>query len=253
MISTMQTTKKALKMVASILFWIVVWHIAATITNKNLLIPIPTPFSTFNALVVGLKESTFYLSAVYSVVRIAIGFLLALFFGTVLGILSSKIELLDTLFSPLLKVIRAIPVVSFIILVFLWMKRDSVPTFIAFLTVLPIIWTNVKSGINATDKQLIEIAKVMGMKRGAILKNIVIPQAFPFISSAISTGLGFAWKSGVAAEVICRTQNSLGNLLSSEKSIANYDDVFAVTVIVVILSVIFEYSISSVLKRRMKK
>ena len=249
----MQKTKKILKSLAAVLFWLIAWQIAASAVNNNLLIAIPTPVSTLKALILGLGSSKFYLSALLSIVRIATGFLLSLVVGTALGILSSKSELLDTLFSPLLKVMRAIPVASFIILVFLWMKRDRVPTFIAFSTVLPIVWTNVKSGINATDKQLLEMARVMGMKKGAVLKNIILPQAFPFISSAISTGLGFAWKSGVAAEVICRTQNSLGDLLWAGKSSVNYDEVFAVTTVVVILSVVFEHSVASLIKRRARK
>lgn len=249
----MQKAKKTLKSLAAVLFWLAIWQIAAGFINKDLLIAIPTPVSTVKALISGLGNSSLYISALLSILRIAAGFLLALVFGALLGFISAKSELLDTLFSPLLKVIRAIPVASFIILVFLWMKRDSVPTFIAFSCVLPIVWTNVKNGINATDKQLLEMARVMGMKKGAILKNIILPQAFPFISSAISTGLGFAWKSGVAAEVICRTQNSLGDLLWVGKSSVNYDEVFAVTTIVVILSVVFEHSISALLKRRQKK
>lgn len=253
MISTMPEIKKIFKSTAALLFWIVLWQIAAAFANKDLLIALPTPISTLSALISGFKQPSFYISALLSIARISLGFLLALIIGTVCGVLSSRIQLFDALFSPLLKVIRAVPVASFIILVFLWMSRESVPTFISFLTVLPIIWTNVADGIKATDKQLLEMARVMGMKRNAVLRHIVLPGAMPFITSAVSTGLGFAWKSGVAAEVICRTKDSLGELLWVGKSSVNYDEVFAVTIVVVILSVAAEHGVSFLFKRRAKQ
>lgn len=246
----MPQIKKALKGLAALCVWILLWQIAASLANKDLLIAIPTPITTLKALLYGLSQRQFYLSCALSIARIAIGFFMAVVLGTLCGVLSSRIPLFDTLFSPLLKVIRAVPVASFIILVFLWMSRESVPTFIAFLTVLPIIWTNVADGIKATDKNLLEMARVMGMKNGDALRHIVLPGAMPFITSALSTGLGFAWKSGVAAEVICRTQVSLGELLWAGKSSVNYDEVFAVTAVVVVLSVTFEHGISALLKRR---
>lgn len=248
-ISTMPQIKKILKTLAALLFWLILWQIAAGAANKDLLIAIPTPISTAKAFIDCLNDISFYSSVAFSLLRVTAGFLLALTLGTIFGILSSKYSFVYTLFSPLLKVIRAVPVASFIIVVFLWMSREYVPTFIAFLTVLPIIWTNVYDGINATDKQLLEMAKVMGMKGTKVLKHIVLPSAMPFITSAVSTGLGFAFKSGVAAEVICRTANSLGEMLWQGKSSVDYDKVFAVTVAVVVLSVALEHAV----KRRAKQ
>ncbi len=245
----MPQIKKIFKTLAAFLFWLVLWQIAAGIANKDLLIAIPTPISTASAFIDCLNEALFYKSVALSLLRVLVGFLLALIVGTLFGVLSSRYSFIYTLFSPLLKVIRAVPVASFIIVVFLWMSREYVPTFIAFLTVLPIIWTNVYDGINATDRQLLEMARVMGMKGTDILRHIVLPGAMPFITSAVSTGLGFAFKSGVAAEVICRTASSLGELLWQGKSSIDYDKVFAVTVAVVILSVLLEHLV----KRRAKQ
>lgn len=249
----MPQIKKSLKTLAAILFWLILWQIAASAANKDLLIDIPTPVSTALSLFCSLNDSLFYVSVLLSLLRVLAGFLLAFVFGTVFGVLSSRYSLIYTLFSPLLKVIRAVPVASFIILVYLWMSREYVPTFIAFLTVLPIIWTNVYDGINATNKQLLEMANVMGMKRFDTLKHIILPGAKPFITSAVSTGLGFAFKSGIAAEVICRTVNSLGELLWRGKSSVDYNNVFAVTVAVVILSVALEHGVSFLFKRRAKQ
>ena len=78
------------------------------------------------------------------------------------------------------------------------------------------------------------------MSGAKILREIILPGIRPYFASAVSSGIGFAWKSGVAAEVICRTQQSLGNLLWAGKSSIDYDEVFAVTLLIVLLSVLIQ-------------
>ena len=67
--------------------------------------------------------------------------------------------------------------------------------------------------------------------------------------TAAVTGLGFAWKSGIAAEVICRTQGSLGDLLWSGKATVSYDEVFALTVVIVLCSALLQRAFSGPKRR----
>ena len=222
------------------IFWVIVWQIAATLVNRGLLIPIPTPLSTAAALgrIMTDKES---LTAVgLSVLRILTGFVCAFVAGTILALFSARFEWFRILTAPLVQLIRAIPVASFTILLFLWVSRGKLPSTIAFFTVLPVVWANVESGITAADKDLIEMARVFGMNGTGILREIILPGIRPYFVAAVSSGIGFAWKSGVAAEVICRTQQSLGNLLWAGKSSIDYDEVFAVTLLIVLLSVLIQ-------------
>ena len=90
------------------------------------------------------------------------------------------------------------------------------------------------------DNKLIEMANVMGMSKTDIVKNIKIPTVMPFFRESVITGLGFAWKSGVAAEVICNPTGSIGALLSNAKSNLEYERVFAVVLTIIVLSLILE-------------
>jgi NitT/TauT family transport system permease protein len=103
------------------------------------------------------------------------------------------------------------------------------------------------------DKSLVEMARVMGMKKGKVFRFITFPSIKPAYSAALVTGLGFAWKSGVAAEVISRTETSLGNLLWIGKNAIDYDEVFAVTAVIVVFSMIFEYLLKLTLKSGVAK
>jgi len=225
---------------AAVLFWLVVWQIAATVVNRGLLIPIPTPVSTAAALGQIMTDPVSLAAAGLSVIRILAGFLCALVLGTLLAALCVRFEALHVLTAPLLQLIRTIPVASFTILLYLWVSRGRIPSTISFFTVLPIIWANVESGLRSVDRELLEMARVFGMPGGRILKEILLPGIRPFMAAAVSGGIGFAWKSGVAAEVICRTQHSLGDLLWAGKSSVDYDKVFAVTLLIVLLSILVQ-------------
>ncbi len=230
-------------------FWLIVWQIGAMAANRSLLLPLPTPLDTVAALGRFCTQGTFYVTVGASLLRITIGFLAALVVGTAGAVLCVRLPLLHALFAPLLALLRAIPVASFTILVFLWVSRGSVPSVISFVTVLPIVWANVESGLHQCDRKLTEMARVFGMGDGEIWRHVTLPALRPFFTVAVGSGLGFAWKSGVAAEVICRTQDSLGNMLWSGKTAVNYDEVFALTLVIVVLSLALQDMAQRLLER----
>lgn len=251
-ISTMQV-KKLLKKIAIALFWVLLWQIGATVANMGLLIAVPTPVSTVKAFLRLCTQGEFWLSAVSSLYRVIVGFLWAVAVGTVLAFLSNKLSFISDIFSPVLRLMRAVPVAAFIILVFLWVPDKNIPALIAFLTVLPIIWENCYNALSSVDKALVEMARVMGMRKIGILRYIVFPSIKPAYIASLVTGLGFAFKSGVAAEVISRTELSLGNLLWIGKNAIDYDEVFAVTAVIVIFSILLEQLLAFVFRKEVAK
>ena len=236
--------------VGAVLFWLAVWQIAAVLVNRTLLIPIPTPLRTAAALGRLAAEGSFWLTVGASILRILIGFAAALAAGIVCALLAVRFSWFRILTAPLVQVIRAVPVASFTILIFLWVSRGKIPTVIVFFTVFPIIWANVESGLLASDASLREMATVFGMPRARQFREITLPLLRPHLLSAAASGLGFAWKSGVAAEVICRTGNSLGDLLWRGKTAIDYDEVFAVTLVIVILSVALQAAAQRLIGKR---
>lgn len=244
MISTMQAKlKKALFTAGSIVFWVLLWHIAATFANKNLLFKIPLPLDTLREFFVCVKLPEFWGNVGTSLWHIVSGFVLAVVLGFICGLLSGSSTFFATLTAPLTRLIRAVPVAAFIILAWLWIPSEVIPAFIAFLMVFPIVWSHVETGLLSVDKRLVEMARVMGMDKKGIIKNITIPAVMPQFRVSCITGLGFAWKSGVAAEVICNPTGSIGAMLSNAKSNLEYARVFAIVLTVVLLSLILENAI----------
>ena len=228
------------------LFWLALWWLISLIINKELLVP--SPAQTVAVLGVLLAQPSFWYAAALSMLRILLGFALAALLGTVGGILADRCPPFDWLFSPLLHLIRSVPVASFIILALVWIHTPWLPVFISFLMVLPLFWGNIRTGMAHTDSKELEMGKVLGLSRGKIWKRIRLPALKPYFRSACVTGLGFAWKSGVAAEVICRPDLSLGDLLQSAKLQLETPTVFALTIVIAILSLLLELALNALWK-----
>ncbi len=230
-------------------FWIALWQAAAMLVNRGLLIDIPTPIVTAKEFIRLLSDLRFWQAVYHSVIRISLGYLAATVFGAVGGYFSSKSEFLRVLAAPIIHTVRSVPVASVIILFFLWLTDVQIPVFISFLMVFPMVWSSVEGALCSLDRNLIEMAQIMGMSRKNILKEITVPSIMPQISLSLIGGLGFAWKSGVAAEVIARTENSIGNLLWGGKNAIDYPLVFALTLAIVLLSFLLENVLKLVLRR----
>lgn len=237
----MQTKfKKLIFSAGSIVFWILLWHIAANFANKDLMIKIPLPHETAKEFLNYIKETEFWQAVSNSLFHILSGFISAVILGLFCGLLSGNSEIFKTVSSPISRLIRSVPVAAIIFLAYLWIPSEIMPSFIAFLMVFPIVWLQIETSLLTIDNKLIEMATVMGMSKTNIIKNIKIPFVLPAFRSSCITGLGFAWKSGVAAEIICNPTGSIGSLLSNAKSNIEYARVFAIVLTIVILSLILE-------------
>ncbi len=233
-----KSINKFLKVFFVVFFWVIVWHIIAIAVNKEVLIS--TPFDTIKRLFALCQQKEFYIIIISSIFRILTGFITAVIVGVILGIITGKIRFVDTLLSPLLSVIKATPVASFIILALFWLNKESIPSFISFLMVLPIVHANVSEGFKNTPKELIEMTKVYNFTPLQKVTKLYIPNIMPYFLAAFKTSLGLAWKAGVAAEVIAFTKNSIGKELNSAKTYLETADVFAWTLTVIIISMVLE-------------
>ena len=142
--------------------------------------------------------------------------------------------------SPAVRVVRAAPVASFILLVLLWAGRERTPAIIAALMVLPVVWDSLSHGIQAMDPKLLELARCYRFSRWKTAALIYLPALRPYILTALTTATGLAWKSGVAAEVLCLPPRSLGNQIYYTKYYLDIPELFAWTAVTVALSLILE-------------
>jgi len=232
--------------ILAILFWIAVWQFASMIVDEEMLMA--SPFAVIGALIDLVGKSLFWKSIFYSFLKIICGFCLGIFFGTLFAILSYCNILFREIVSPLIKIMKATPVASFIILALLWVSSANLSILISFLMVIPVIYINVLQGLYSTDLKMLEMAKVFGISWSNKIRYIYTPAVIPYFVSACSVGLGFCWKSGIAAEVIGLPKNSIGEQLYEAKIYLMTKELFAWTIVIIIISVVFEKLVMWLLK-----
>lgn len=225
--------------VLSVMFWVGLWWLIAALFDKPLLLP--TPAAMLKALATLAATGTFYATLALSLLRILLGILLALVGGALLAVLTVKSSFCHHLFSPLLALFKATPVASVIFLILLWVGRDNVPLWIAFMMALPIVWGNVREGLLQTDRRLLEMAKVFCVPTGRVFRQIRLPSLRPYFLAAARSSIALAWKAGIAAEVLCVPERSIGRAIYEGKTYLLTDELFAWTFVVVVISALIEW------------
>ena len=242
--------KKTLKYSLITAIWLLIWQLIAIVVGQELLFP--TPIAVAIRLGELLATLSFYKTVGYSLIRILIGMILGTLIGILGGLLTAFSKIAHDFFAPLLAVVKSTPVASFIILMVLWISRDVTPLIISLMMVTPIVWTNVETGILNTDRDLLEMASVYKMRRLNRIKHIYLPSIAPYFFASLKASLGMAWKAGIAAEVLLQPIISIGKMISDSKILLETTDLFAWTVVVVILSIIIEKSMVFLLKKALK-
>ena len=243
----MKRVRTAIKKAGIALLYLAVWQLLSLAKGNEFLLP--SPVSTLKSLVSLMGTATFYWSVGMSLARVAGGFLLGTIFGTLLGLLTGFSKTAGELLSPLKGILKATPVASFIILVLLWLNKSVAPLVAMFVMVTPLIWASVDAGVRAADKNLLETARLFKLSRRKTLLHIYLPSLLPQYLAACTTALGFAWKAGVAAEIIAQPAQSIGRGLYESKIYIETPELFAWTLVVILLSMAFEKLVAALLGR----
>ena len=223
-----------LKKLGVALFWLVLWQVLALMVHNPILLV--GPWETLLALLKLLPTAEFWQAVGGSLLHILGGFLLGGCLGLGLAFLAYEKPFLRDLLSPVIGVMKAVPVVSFVVLVIIWAGNRGLSLYVTAVVVLPILYLNTLEGLLGTDRKLLELAEVYRMTWPARLRGIWLPQLRPQLLGALELAVGMAWKSGVAAEVIGQPLGSLGNTLYRAKIYLETDKVLAISAVTVILS-----------------
>ncbi|EDK34405.1 Predicted ABC transporter, permease component [Clostridium kluyveri DSM 555] len=229
---------KIIKKIGILIFWILIWHVCSVFINEELLLP--SPFQVLKSLVLLMGKFYFWKSVLSSVIRVIIGILLSVIIGIVFGLTAGLNKFVEELLEPVVITVKATPVISIIIIALVWFNSSNVVIFTAILICFPIVYTNVLQGIKSIDKSLIQMANVFKVKRKYVLKDIYLPSIKNYIVSGILMCMGIGWKVSVASEVLSIPRYSIGLNLLSAKTTLETAELFAWTIVVVILSFMFE-------------
>ena len=210
---------------------------------------LPSPADVYHAFVTttttGYISVTLQQDLVSSLVRVGMAFGGAVAAGTLIGVLMAENRVIFGLIDPFLQFLRPIPPLAFIGLFVIWFGIGELPKDLLILvSTLPVIIINTISGVRGAPRQRVEVAQCLGATKGEILRRVVLPSALPEIFTGMRVGVGVAWSTLVAAELIA-AQRGLGYVVWQATQELQTPIVFAGIIVIGIVGYLMELFVRS--------
>ncbi len=230
------------------LILLAIWQLLA---SRGILMEVilPSPVKVVKAFFAMIEDGTLFIDLKTSIRRVIIGYAQGAAVALTLGIGSGLNKVVDRLVSPLVNVIRQIPLYAWIPLIILWfgIGETSKHIIIARGVAIP-IYLNTAQGIHSVQAEYYELSKVLELKYGTLLRKIVLPSAVPSIFTGLRLAAGNSWMAVVAAEMLGGL-TGLGYGLLQAKEFLWSDKLIALMIVVAIVGIIFDYILQLIEKR----
>lgn len=231
----------------AVALWLLAWQAAAMLVGQDFLLA--SPLRVLARLCALARTAAFWRAALFSMARILGGFLAGLILGVLAAALSARFRRMRELIAPLWLVLRAIPVASFVVLALIWVPARNLSALIVLLIVFPLLYAAALDEIGRADPRMLEMARLFRMPARRRLLYVYALPAADGIGSACATAMGLAWKSGVAAELIAIPSGSIGEKLYEAKVYLMTGDLFAWTILIVLLSALCARLLTRLMRR----
>lgn len=234
----------------SITLLIILWQGLAMLVNYPDLFPSVTDLLATLAEMLGTKA--FYIALCNTLYRGLIGFILAFVLAISLSAIALNSQFIKVFIHPWIVIMRSIPVIAIVLIALLWLSPPGLPIFISFFTMFPILYQNFLSGLEQTDRKLVEMAKVIKKNSLQRLLYLYMPSAHAYAFSGMATAMGFGWRSVIIGEVLSGPVHGIGTGMKKAQAFIDMKELLAWTVIAVLISFIFDYALKLIAAKPVK-
>ena len=240
------TLYRIIKNIGLLLFYLAAWQALSMLVGSSLLLP--SPLDTGKSLLMILQDPLSWQDIGNTFLRLLAGFLLGTAAGILLAAITARSRFLRWLLNPLRLLIKATPVMSFVLLLLVSVVSNWVPVIVAAIMVAPLLWATTEQAILSLDPKLTEMGKVY-LSPIQRLMHVELPQMLPQITASAVTALGFAWKAVITAEVLSLPRFAIGNRMYLSKLYLDTADTLAWTVWIVTLALLMEWLLKRITER----
>ena len=221
--------------------FILLWYALAFFINASLILPYP------HTVVLRLFElsrtASFWAALAFTMLRVFAAFAISFILGFFLGLFAADNEFFKALLIFPLGIIRATPIIAFILLALFWFKSGTVPVFVAVLMSLPVMITASQNGFEKTPENQEKLFKAAcsGFTGFNAFRYIRLPAAKASLLSGAESSFGLCWKVVAAGEVLSIPRNAAGTLMQKSQIHLETPDVLALTIAIVLLSMLTNF------------
>lgn len=178
---------------------LLVWQVITMRMTSGLF---PTPFRVAEAMYDIVATGLFFENIGDSFLRIGIGFVAAMLLGTAVGVLMGSRRFWEQFFQDVIVVGLSLPGLIYALLsVIIFGLGLTAPVVAILVASYPFIAVNIREGVKAIDKELIDMTRAYRVEQQKVLRQVILPSLMPFIFAAIRVGFTIAWKVSVLTEV----------------------------------------------------
>ncbi|HSL26715.1 MAG TPA: ABC transporter permease subunit [Acidimicrobiia bacterium] len=157
----------------------------------------------------GSVRSNVYGMFAISLARLGIGFVIAMFLGTIIGLAMGLSKSIDAFFHDWIMAILAMPALVWALFLGLALGFGHVgPVIAVALTGLPFVIINVREGVRNTPKELFDMARSFQVPQKRIIQHVLMPSLMPFMFAAARYGFSIGWKGLVITEVFASDEGA---------------------------------------------
>jgi NitT/TauT family transport system permease protein len=218
-----------------------VWELVHLSGWKKLIFP--APGATLANLWDQLQTAQLWHAIATTCERAVIGFGLAVVIGAVIGALVSRIAPLRAAVGSLITGLQTLPSIAwFPFAIILFGISTTTILFVIVLGAAPSIANGLIAGVDYTPPLLLRAGKIMGLRRIALYRHLILPASLPAFVAGLKQGWAFAWRSLVAGELLVVIANhpSLGVLLSTYQDQADMESATSIIIVILILGIIVD-------------
>jgi NitT/TauT family transport system permease protein len=211
----------------SLALFLLAWHLLTKyrVTFHIRFVNVPSPEMVLESLSRASRNSNFTNHVLLSCRRIVIGFAIATVIAVPLGLVMGRFKAIREFVFPISEVLRPIPAIAWVPMsIMLWPSNEESIVFITFLGSFFPILLNTLHGMSMVDPVLVRAAQCLGARELSIFREVYFPATLPYVFTGLTVGMGVAWVSLIAAEMISG-QFGIGYFTWEAYSLVQYSDI----------------------------
>jgi NitT/TauT family transport system permease protein len=216
----------------------------------------PGPSEVCRALYAGLCDGSLLIAIRVSLLRLGIGFGVALVLGTLLGLLNGTVPAIRRVVGPVALGLQTLPSICWLPLAIIWFGlSERAILFVTLMGALLAITIAVSDGLQNIPPVYLRAARMMGARGLRLYREVMLPAAFPSIISGAKQGWAFAWRSLMAGELLSVSAGALGlgQTLMRARDLNDMSLVLAVMAILICIGVIADRLLFTRLENRVRR
>ena len=237
--------------IAFFLFLFCLWYLFVVWGNIPSYI-LPSPVSVLDSFYYGFLKGGYTISILSSMVRVLIGYFLALSVGVITGILLARYYLLDITFGRTMLALQSIPSVAWVPLALLWFGiTDNAVIFIIVLEAVLPVALSTRNAMKNIPPNLIKAAQTLGSRGLHLYQNVIIKAMIPELVTGLRLSWAFAWRALIAGELFI-SGSGIGQTLELGRSLADMSQVIAMITTIGVIGFLTENIFFGTIERKVR-